>query len=130
MSEGGGGAQNSNMYVSGRYGSFGEVKRQANIPRTQQPDKVYQNLDKRDNYQPGRLYVFNEGKNNEIKIRDDSAGHYEKGRIPAHFNLQKGGTEEARKAHYVYKSDPPKCDWRQDPYWSKHPTYGKPDPKP
>jgi hypothetical protein len=84
---------------SGRSGAFNKAKEASGIPKTQQPDEVLPNIDRRGKSQPGRRYIFNKGKPNETVIRDDAGGHNfgpsdPQNRGP-HFNDPKGN-------HYDY----------------------------
>lgn len=85
---------------AGRQGAFNEAKRQSGIPTSQQPSKVYPNIDRRDKPQPGRIYEFEvptpyEGEKKTIIIRDDAKGHFFGENDPQnrgpHFNDPKGG---------------------------------------
>ena len=79
---------------AGRKGAFREAKRQSGIPITQQPNRVLQNLDRRGNPQPGKIYEFKvpakDGGTKTVRIRDDAGGHdFGKGDSQnrgAHFN--------------------------------------------
>ncbi len=84
---------------AGREGAFKAAKKANGIPTTQQPDEVLPNIDRRGKAQPGRKYIFNKGKDNEVIIRDDAGGHNfgpgnPQNRGP-HFNDPKGN-------HYDY----------------------------
>jgi hypothetical protein len=60
---------------AGREGAFKAAKKANDIPVTHQPDEVLPNRDRRGKIQPGREYIFNKGKPNEVRIRDDAGGH-------------------------------------------------------
>ncbi|PKE28801.1 hypothetical protein CWS43_20635 [Rahnella sp. AA] len=88
---------------SKRAGAFNEAKRQSNVPVSQSPSKVYQNVDKRGNPQSGYIYEFDVPKSGggtqKVYIRDDADGHFfgegdSQNRGP-HFNDQKDN-------HYDY----------------------------
>lgn len=88
---------------SARSGAFNEAKRQSGIPVSQSPSKVYPNVDKRNNPQPGYIYEFEVprpgGGTHKVYIRDDAGGHFftddpSQNRGP-HFNDEKGN-------HYDY----------------------------
>ncbi|KFC07163.1 hypothetical protein GTGU_02085 [Trabulsiella guamensis ATCC 49490] len=88
---------------SARSGAFNEAKRQSGIPVSQSPSKVYPNVDKRNNPQPGYIYEFDVprpgGGTQKVYIRDDAGGHFftddpSQNRGP-HFNDEKGN-------HYDY----------------------------
>lgn len=88
---------------SARSGAFNEAKRQSGIPVSQSPSKVYPNVDKRNNPQPGYIYEFDVprpgGGTQKVYIRDDAGGHFftddpNQNRGP-HFNDEKGN-------HYDY----------------------------
>ncbi|RRN02695.1 heme utilization protein, partial [Bibersteinia trehalosi] len=88
---------------AGRQGAFNEAKRQSGIPTSQQPSKVYPNIDRRNNKQPGKVYEFElpreGGGTRKVIIRDDAKGHFFGENDPQnrgpHFNDSKGG-------HYDY----------------------------
>ncbi|MDW8846756.1 hemagglutinin repeat-containing protein [Erwinia sp. MMLR14_017] len=88
---------------SARAGAFNEAKRQSGIPVSQSPSKVYPNVDRRKNPQPGYIYEFDVpkpgGGTQKVYIRDDAGGHFfaddsSQNRGP-HFNDEKGN-------HYDY----------------------------
>ncbi|MDF7680589.1 hemagglutinin repeat-containing protein [Enterobacteriaceae bacterium ESL0689] len=88
---------------SARAGAFKEAKRKSGIPASQSPSKVYPNVDKRGNPQPGYIYEFDipksGGGTQKVYIRDDASGHFfgegnSQNRGP-HFNDAKGN-------HYDY----------------------------
>lgn len=88
---------------AGRSGAFNEAKRRSGIPTSQQPIRVEPNKDRRGKVQPGKVFVYEVpaegGGIREIRIRDDSNGHYfgegdSQNRGP-HFNDEKDG-------HYDY----------------------------
>ena len=58
-------------HVAGRRGAYREAKRINNIPVSEQPRKIYQNIDRRGKIQPGKTYEFENG----TIIRDDVKGH-------------------------------------------------------
>jgi RHS repeat-associated protein len=60
---------------AGRRGAFGAAKSANGIPRTQQPERVGPNVDKKGNIQPGRTYEFRNQDGSRSTIRDDAAGH-------------------------------------------------------
>ena len=60
---------------AGRYGAFGQAKRDLGIPRSQQPSLVGPNRDRLGRKQPGREYWF-DTPNGPVSIRDDAAGHF------------------------------------------------------
>ncbi|QLB42332.1 VENN motif pre-toxin domain-containing protein [Mannheimia pernigra] len=86
-----------------RQGAFNEAKRQSGIPTSQQPSKVYPNIDRRGTQQPGKVYEFELPKEGggvrKVIIRDDTKGHFFGDSDPQnrgpHFNDPKGG-------HYDY----------------------------
>jgi RHS repeat-associated protein len=75
------GAKPANLSPSGvgRSGAFNEAKGQSGIPTSQQPSRVLQNVDKRGNPQPGRIYEYEVsapgGGTRTVRIRDDAEGH-------------------------------------------------------
>ena len=88
---------------AGRSGAFNEAKRNSGIPVSQQPIRVDDNIDRRGNIQPGRVYVYevpDEGGGTKIvTIRDDTEGHYygenDSQNRDSHFNDEQDG-------HYDY----------------------------
>lgn len=76
-----------------RDGAFNQAKRDYGIPTSQQPENVLQNIDRRGNVVPGRVYDFGNGR----LIRDDVLGHIfsDGGILPRHFNGLNG-------RHYMY----------------------------
>lgn len=88
---------------AGRQGAFNEAKRQSGIPTSQQPSRVYPNIDRRNNKQPGKVYEFElpreGGGTRKVIIRYDAKGHFFGENDPQnrgpHFNDSKGG-------HYDY----------------------------
>ena len=88
---------------SARSGAFNEAKRQSGIPVSQSPSKVYANIDRRKNPQPGYIYEFEVlrpgGGTQKVYIRDDAGGHFfaddESQNRGPHFNDEKGN-------HYDY----------------------------
>ena len=73
--------------------TFRAAKRDLGIPRSQQPIRVLQNINRRGKVVPGRVYDFGGGK----YIRDDVIGHvFSNGqRLVRHFNTP-------MKGHYFY----------------------------
>ena len=76
-----------------RDGAFNQAKRDYGIPTSQQPENVLQNIDRRGNVVPGRVYDFGNGR----LIRDDVLGNIfsDGGILPRHFNGLNG-------RHYMY----------------------------
>ncbi|WP_410683695.1 HNH/endonuclease VII fold putative polymorphic toxin [Citrobacter europaeus] len=88
---------------SKRAGAFYEAKRQSGVPVSQNPSRVYQNVDKRGNPQPSYIYEFDVpksgGRTQKVYIRDDVGGHFfgegDSQNHGPHFNDPKGN-------HYDY----------------------------
>ncbi|MCZ0913064.1 MULTISPECIES: RHS repeat-associated core domain-containing protein [Gordonia] len=83
---------------AGRRGAFRQAKRDWGIPVSQHPYEVLENLDRRENRQPGYRYRFRVN-GRTIEIRDDAGGHVfaddpRQNRGP-HFNTPDG-------EHYDY----------------------------
>jgi hypothetical protein len=91
---------------AGRHGAFAQAKRDAGVPVSQQPVRVRENRDARENLQPGRQYDFEVpkpgGGTRTVTIRDDAAGHRypddpSQNRGP-HFNIE----SPRMPGHYDY----------------------------
>jgi RHS repeat-associated protein len=88
---------------AGRRGAFREAKRRSEIPVSQQPSRVLQNVDRRGHPQPGRIYEFDVpddgGGFKTVRLRDDAGGHNFGPNDPQnrgpHFNDEAGN-------HYDY----------------------------
>jgi predicted ribonuclease toxin of YeeF-YezG toxin-antitoxin module len=106
--------------LPGRSGAFNHAKRDADIPRAQQPEKIERVPMRSADYEGGyvikdsngnvimtREYHFTNNSGGKIIIQDHSAGHIKGGQGP-HFNVRpadkpRTGKVEGTKEHYPFK---------------------------
>ncbi|MFY0521533.1 HNH/endonuclease VII fold putative polymorphic toxin [Lysinibacillus sp. UGB7] len=105
--------------LPGRNGAFKEAKRDAGIPRAQQPEKIESVPMRSAEYEGGhvlkdskgnvimtREYHYTNNSGEKLIIQDHSAGHTKGGQGP-HFNVRpadkpRTGKKEGTKEHYPF----------------------------
>lgn len=76
-----------------RSGAFKDAKMKADIPRSQQPDKIYkEKIHDQKVHVEGRVYEFNRQDGSTVTIREHSLGH-EVGNHGPHFNTEVRGLD-------------------------------------